>query len=439
MSDFINVAEIFGENVFNDTVMQERLPKKVYKDLKKTIEDGKELDLVTADVIAHEMKEWAIEKGATHYTHWFQPLTGVTAEKHDSFITAPAPSGKVLMSFSGKELIKGEPDASSLPSGGLRATFEARGYTAWDCTSPAFVRQDAGGATLCIPTAFCSYTGEALDQKTPLLRSMEALSKESVRLLRLFGNTTSKRVVPSVGPEQEYFLVDREKYLKRKDLVFTGRTLFGAMPPKGQELDDHYFGSIRERIAAYMKDVNEELWKMGVTAKTQHNETAPAQHELAPIYAQCNVAVDHNQLIMEVLKKVASRHGLHCLLHEKPFAGVNGSGKHNNWSLTTDDGKNLLEPGKTPHDNIQFLFILMCILRAVDTYAELLRESAADPGNDHRLGAAEAPPAIISVFLGEQLEDVLEQLVATGEATRSIKTGKLETGVRTLPDRKSVV
>lgn len=434
MSDFINVAEIFGENVFNDTVMQERLPKKVYKDLKKTIEDGKELDLVTADVIAHEMKEWAIEKGATHYTHWFQPLTGVTAEKHDSFITAPAPSGKVLMSFSGKELIKGEPDASSLPSGGLRATFEARGYTAWDCTSPAFVRQDAGGATLCIPTAFCSYTGEALDQKTPLLRSMEALSKESVRLLRLFGNTTSKRVVPSVGPEQEYFLVDREKYLKRKDLVFTGRTLFGAMPPKGQELDDHYFGSIRERIAAYMKDVNEELWKMGVTAKTQHNETAPAQHELAPIYAQCNVAVDHNQLIMEVLKKVASRHGLHCLLHEKPFAGVNGSGKHNNWSLTTDDGKNLLEPGKTPHDNIQFLFILMCILRAVDTYAELLRESAADPGNDHRLGAAEAPPAIISVFLGEQLEDVLEQLVATGEATHSIKTGKLETGVRTLPE-----
>lgn len=434
MGDFINVAEIFGENVFNDTVMQERLPKKVYKDLKKTIEDGKELDLVTADVIAHEMKEWAIEKGATHYTHWFQPLTGATAEKHDSFISAPMPSGKVLMSFSGKELIKGEPDASSFPSGGLRATFEARGYTAWDCTSPAFVRQDAGGATLCIPTAFCSYKGEALDQKTPLLRSMEAINKETLRLIRLFGNTTAKKVIPSVGAEQEYFLVDREAYLKRKDLVFTGRTLFGAMPPKGQELDDHYFGSIRERIAAYMKDVNEELWKVGVTAKTQHNEAAPAQHELAPIYAQCNVAVDHNQLVMEILKKVASRHGLHCLLHEKPFAGVNGSGKHNNWSLTTDDGKNLLDPGNTPHDNIQFLFILICILKAVDEYAGLLRESAADPGNDHRLGAAEAPPAIISVFLGEQLEDVLEQLVVTGEATRSIETGKLETGVRTLPD-----
>ena len=434
MSDFINVAEIFGENVFNDTVMQERLPKKVYKELKKTIEEGKELDLDTADVIAHEMKEWAIEKGATHYTHWFQPLTGATAEKHDSFISAPMPSGKVLMSFSGKELIKGEPDASSFPSGGLRATFEARGYTAWDCTSPAFVRQDAGGATLCIPTAFCSYKGEALDQKTPLLRSMEALNKETLRLLRLFGNTTTKKVIPSVGAEQEYFLVDREAYLKRKDLVFTGRTLFGAMPPKGQELDDHYFGSIRERIAAYMKDVNEELWKLGVTAKTQHNEAAPAQHELAPIYEKCNVAVDHNQLVMEVLKKVASRHGLHCLLHEKPFAGVNGSGKHNNWSLTTDDGKNLLDPGKTPHDNIQFLFILICILKAVDDYAGLLRESAADPGNDHRLGAAEAPPAIISVFLGEQLEDVLEQLVATGEATRSIKSGVLETGVRTLPD-----
>ena len=434
MSDFINVAEIFGENVFNDTVMQERLPKKVYKELKKTIEEGKELDLDTADVIAHEMKEWAIEKGATHYTHWFQPLTGATAEKHDSFISAPMPSGKVLMSFSGKELIKGEPDASSFPSGGLRATFEARGYTAWDCTSPAFVRQDAGGATLCIPTAFCSYKGEALDQKTPLLRSMEALNKETLRLLRLFGNTTTKKVIPSVGAEQEYFLVDRETYLKRKDLVFTGRTLFGAMPPKGQELDDHYFGSIRERIAAYMKDVNEELWKLGVTAKTQHNEAAPAQHELAPIYEKCNVAVDHNQLVMEVLKKVASRHGLHCLLHEKPFAGVNGSGKHNNWSLTTDDGKNRLDPGKTPHDNIQFLFVLICILKAVDDYAGLLRESAADPGNDHRLGAAEAPPAIISVFLGEQLEDVLEQLVATGEATRSIKSGVLETGVRTLPD-----
>ena len=434
MSESINVAKIFGEDVFNDTVMQERLPKKVYKDLKKTIEEGKELDLATADVIAHEMKEWAIEKGATHYTHWFQPLTGVTAEKHDSFISAPLPSGKVLMSFSGKELIKGEPDASSFPSGGLRATFEARGYTAWDCTSPAFVRHDAAGATLCIPTAFCSYTGEALDQKTPLLRSMQAINEQSLRLLRLFGNTTSKKVTPSVGPEQEYFLVDAEKFLQRKDLIYTGRTLFGAMPPKGQELDDHYFGTIRQRIAGFMKDVNEELWKVGVTSKTQHNEVAPAQHELAPIYAECNVALDHNHIVMQTLKRVACQHGMKCLLHEKPFAGVNGSGKHDNWSLTTDDGKNLLEPGKTPHENIQFLLVLTCILKAVDTHADLLRESAADPGNDHRLGANEAPPAIISVFLGEQLEDVLEQLISTGEATHSLKGGKLQTGVDTLPD-----
>ncbi|SCH57048.1 Glutamine synthetase [uncultured Clostridium sp.] len=434
MSEFTNVAEIFGSNVFNDAVMQERLPKKVYKELKKTIEEGKELDLATADVIAHEMKEWAIEKGATHYTHWFQPLTGVTAEKHDSFISAPDKNGKVLMSFSGKELIKGEPDASSFPSGGLRATFEARGYTAWDCTSPAFVRQDAAGATLCIPTAFCSYTGEALDQKTPLLRSMEAINTEALRLLRLFGNTTSRRVTPSVGPEQEYFLVDKAKYLQRKDLIYTGRTLFGAMPPKGQELDDHYFGNIRQRIAAFMKEVNEELWKLGVTAKTQHNEVAPAQHELAPIYAECNVAVDHNQIVMKTLKMVACRHGLQCLLHEKPFAGVNGSGKHNNWSITTDDGINLLDPGTTPHENIQFLLVLACILKAVDTHADLLRESAADVGNDHRLGANEAPPAIISVFLGEQLEDVVEQLISTGEATHSLKGGKLETGVKTLPD-----
>lgn len=434
MSEPINVAKIFGEDVFNDTVMQERLPKKVYKDLKKTIEEGKELDLATADVIAHEMKEWAIEKGATHYTHWFQPLTGVTAEKHDSFISAPLPNGKVLMSFSGKELIKGEPDASSFPSGGLRATFEARGYTAWDCTSPAFVRHDAAGATLCIPTAFCSYKGEALDQKTPLLRSMQAISEQSLRLLRLFGNTTSKKVTPSVGPEQEYFLVDAEKFLQRKDLIYTGRTLFGAMPPKGQELDDHYFGTIRQRIAGFMKDVNEELWKVGVTSKTQHNEVAPAQHELAPIYAECNVALDHNHIIMQTLKRVACQHGMKCLLHEKPFAGVNGSGKHDNWSLTTDDGKNLLEPGKTPHENIQFLLVLTCILKAVDRHADLLRESAADPGNDHRLGANEAPPAIISVFLGEQLEDVLEQLISTGEATHSLKGGKLQTGVDTLPD-----
>lgn len=434
MSEAFNVADIFGEDVFNDTVMQERLPKKVYKDLKKTIEEGKELDLATADVIAHEMKEWAIEKGATHYTHWFQPLTGVTAEKHDSFISAPLESGKVLMSFSGKELIKGEPDASSFPSGGLRATFEARGYTAWDCTSPAFVRHDAAGATLCIPTAFCSYTGEALDQKTPLLRSMEAINEQSIRLLRLFGNTTSKKVTPSVGPEQEYFLVDAEKFLQRKDLIYTGRTLFGAMPPKGQELDDHYFGTIRQRIAGFMKDVNIELWKVGVSAKTQHNEVAPAQHELAPIYAEANVAVDHNHLVMQTLKRVACQHGMKCLLHEKPFAGVNGSGKHNNWSITTDDGKNLLDPGKTPHENIQFLLVLTCILKAVDEHADLLRESAADPGNDHRLGANEAPPAIISVFLGEQLEDVLEQLISTGSATHSLKGGKLETGVRTLPD-----
>ena len=434
MSEAINVAKIFGEDVFNDTVMQERHPKKVYKDLKKTIEEGKELDLATADVIAHEMKEWAIEKGATHYSHWFQPLTGVTAEKHDSFISAPLPNGKVLMSFSGKELIKGEPDASSFPSGGLRATFEARGYTAWDCTSPAFVRHDAAGATLCIPTAFCSYKGEALDQKTPLLRSMQAISEQSLRLLRLFGNTTSKKVTPSVGPEQEYFLVDAEKFLQRKDLIYTGRTLFGAMPPKGQELDDHYFGTIRQRIAGFMKDVNEELWKVGVTSKTQHNEVAPAQHELAPIYAECNVALDHNHIIMQTLKRVACQHGMKCLLHEKPFAGVNGSGKHDNWSLTTDDGKNLLEPGKTPHENIQFLLVLTCILKAVDRHADLLRESAADPGNDHRLGANEAPPAIISVFLGEQLEDVLEQLISTGEATHSLKGGKLQTGVDTLPD-----
>ena len=429
-----DVKKIFGSNVFNDAVMKERLPKAAYKKMKATIEAGAELDPEVADIVAHEMKEWALEKGATHFTHWFQPLTGVTAEKHDSFISAPLPSGKVLMSFSGKELIKGEPDASSFPSGGLRATFEARGYTAWDCTSPAFVRKDAAGAILCIPTAFCSYTGEALDEKTPLLRSMEAINKESIRLLRLFGNTTSKKVTPSVGPEQEYFLVDAKKFLQRKDLIYTGRTLFGAMPPKGQELDDHYFGTIRQRVASYMKDVNEELWKLGVAAKTQHNEVAPAQHELAPIYAEANIAVDHNQIIMKTLKKVACEHGLKCLLHEKPFAGVNGSGKHNNWSITTDDGINMLDPGKTPHENVQFLLVLACILKAVDVHADLLRESAADPGNDHRLGANEAPPAIISIFLGEQLQDVVEQLLSTGEATHSLNGGKLQTGVTTLPD-----
>ena len=434
MSEIVNVAEIFGKNVFNETVMKERLPKSVFKKMKKTIEDGAELDPSIADVVAHAMKDWAIERGATHYTHWFQPLTGVTAEKHDSFISAPDAEGKVIMEFSGKELIKGEPDASSFPSGGLRATFEARGYTAWDCTSPAFLREDACGVTLCIPTAFCSYTGEALDQKTPLLRSMQAIDEQSLRILRLFGNTTAKRVSPSVGPEQEYFIVDRQKYLQRKDLIYTGRTLFGAMPPKGQELDDHYFGAIRERIGAYMKAVNEELWKLGVTSKTQHNEVAPAQHELAPIYDQANLAVDHNQMVMETLKKVAGRQGLTCLLHEKPFAGVNGSGKHNNWSLTSDDGVNLLNPGDTPHENIQFLLVLACILKAVDTHADLLRESAADIGNDHRLGANEAPPAIISVFLGEQLEDVIDQLCSTGEATHSKSGGTLKTGVATLPD-----
>ena len=434
MGELFNVADIFGENVFNDTVMKERLPKNVYKNLKAVMAGEKELELADADVIANAMKDWAIEKGATHYTHWFQPLTGTTAEKHDSFISAPKENGKVLMEFSGKELIKGEPDASSFPSGGLRATFEARGYTAWDCTSPAFVREDAAGATLCIPTAFCSYTGEALDQKTPLLRSMDAINIQALRILKLFGNTTSKKVTPSVGAEQEYFIVDREKYLQRKDLIFTGRTLFGAMPPKGQEMDDHYFGAIRERIAAYMRDVNKELWKLGVSAKTQHNEVAPAQHELAPIYAECNVAVDHNQLIMETLKKVAGRHGLQCLLHEKPFAGVNGSGKHDNWSITTDDGINLLEPGKTPHENVQFLLVLTCILKAVDNHAALLRAAAADVGNDHRLGANEAPPAILSVYLGDQLGDVLNQLISTGTATHSLKGGKLETGVKTIPD-----
>ena len=434
MGELFNVADIFGENVFNDTVMKERLPKNVYKNLKAVMSGEKELELADADVIANAMKDWAIEKGATHYTHWFQPLTGTTAEKHDSFISAPKENGKVLMEFSGKELIKGEPDASSFPSGGLRATFEARGYTAWDCTSPAFVREDAAGATLCIPTAFCSYTGEALDQKTPLLRSMDAINIQALRILKLFGNTTSKKVTPSVGAEQEYFIVDREKYLQRKDLIFTGRTLFGAMPPKGQELDDHYFGAIPERISAFMKDVNEELWKMGVSAKTQHNEVAPAQHELAPIYAQCNTATDNNQLMMEVLKKTAYRHGLVCLLHEKPFAGVNGSGKHNNWSITTDDGINLLDPGKTPHENIQFLLVLGAIMKAVDKHADLLRESASNVGNDHRLGANEAPPAIVSMFVGEQLDDVIEQLIDKGDATSSIQKGKLKTGASTLPD-----
>ena len=434
MSEAIHVAEIFGENVFDDAVMRERLPKSVYKKLKQTIEDGSELDPSIADVVAHAMKDWAVDNGATHYTHWFQPLTGVTAEKHDSFITSPDAAGRVLMDLSGKELIKGEADGSSFPSGGLRATFEARGYTTWDCTSPAFLKKDALGVTLCIPTAFCSYGGEALDKKTPLLRSMEAIDKQAVRIFHLFGNTAVKRVIPSVGPEQEYFLVDREKYLQRKDLIYTGRTLFGAMPPKGQEMDDHYYGVIRERVGAFMKELNEELWKLGVAAKTQHNEVAPAQHELAAIYTKANLAVDHNQIVMETMKKVASRRGLACLLHEKPFQGVNGSGKHNNWSLTSDTGINMLEPGVTPHENIQFLLVLACIMKAVDVHADLLRQSAAVPGNDYRLGAQEAPPAIISISVGEQIEDVIDQLCSTGSATHSKMGGTLRTGVTTLPD-----
>ena len=432
MSEKINVPELFGANVFHDAVMKERLPKKVYEEVRKTIETGAEMTIDTADVVAAAMRDWAVEHGATHYTHWFQPLTGVTAEKHDAFIGTPK-NGRVLLELSGKELIKGEADASSFPSGGMRSTFEARGYTAWDCTSPAFLKEDATGVILCIPTAFCSYTGEALDGKTPLLRSMELIDREALRIVRLFGNTAAKKVTVSVGAEQEYFLVDRAKYMQRKDLIYAGRTLFGAPAPKGQELEDHYFGAIRERVGAYMKDLNKELWKLGVCAKTQHNEAAPAQHELAPVYEECNIAVDHNQLVMETMKKVAERHKLHCLLHEKPFAGVNGSGKHNNWSLSTDDGMNLLAPGKTPNENIQFLLILACILRAVDRHSDLLRQSASDVGNDCRLGANEAPPAIISVFLGEQLTDVVRQLVSTGEATHLIKGGKLHTGVHSLP------
>ena len=434
MVELINVEEIFASKVFTRTTMRERLPKDVYKEVVNVMDNGGELSPAAADVVAKAMKDWAVENGATHYTHWFQPLTGITAEKHDSFVSHPDESGRMLMDFSGKELIKGEPDASSFPSGGLRATFEARGYTAWDITSPAFLKEDATGVILCIPTAFCSYKGEALDKKTPLLRSMEAISEQALRIVRLFGNTAATKVVASVGPEQEYFLVDREKYLKRADLIFAGRTLFGAPAPKGQEMEDHYFGTIRERIGAYMKDLNIELWKLGVTAKTQHNEVAPAQHELAPIYETANIAVDHNQLVMETMKKVAGRHGLTCLLHEKPFAGVNGSGKHNNWSLTTDNGVNLLDPGDTPNENIQFLLVLACMIKAVDIHADLLRQSASDVGNDHRLGANEAPPAIISVFLGEQLEDVVRQLVETGEAAHVLQGGKLATGVSTLPD-----
>lgn len=434
MESNINVEELFAKNVFTVAKMKEYLPQNIFDEVMEVRANGGELPLKTADVVAQAMKDWAVKNGATHYTHWFQPLTGITAEKHDAFIKHPDETGKCLLEFSGKELIKGESDASSFPSGGLRATFEARGYTAWDMTSPAFLKEDAIGTILCIPTAFCSYKGEALDMKTPVLRSMEAISEQALRILRLFGNTTATKVTPSVGPEQEYFIVDREKYLQREDLVFAGRTLFGAPAPKGQELDDHYYGTIEERIGAFMNDLNVELWKLGVTAKTQHNEVAPAQHELAPIYETANIAMDHNQLTMEIMKKVATRHGLACLLHEKPFAGVNGSGKHDNWSLSTDDGMNLLDPGDTPNENIQFLLVLACILKAVDTHADLIRQSASCPGNDLRLGASEAPPAIISVFLGEQLDDVVTQLVETGSAN-SLKSGRvLRTGVSTIPD-----
>ncbi|MCC8129317.1 MAG: glutamine synthetase III, partial [Clostridiales bacterium] len=427
----MNISEIFGVNVFSVSVMKERLPKKVFAEVTDVMENGGQISMATADVVANAMKDWAVEKGATHYTHWFQPLTGSTAEKHDSFITYPK-DGKTLLQLSGKQLIMGEPDASSFPSGGLRATSYARGYTAWDITSPAFVKESGCGVILCIPTVFISYTGEALDKKTPLLRSMEALSTQAIRIVRLFGNTTAKKVTAFVGPEQEYFLVDREKYLKRKDLVYAGRTLFGAPAPKGQELDDHYFGQIRERIGAYMKDLDVELWKLGITATTQHNEVAPAQHELAPIYSTANVAVDQNQLTMETMKRVATRHGLVCLLNEKPYAGINGSGKHNNWSIGTDEGENLFEPGDDPIHNLQFLLVLSCVLAAVDDHADLLRESAADVGNDHRLGAQEAPPAIISIFLGDQLDEVVNQILKGSEDAAAAESD-LDTGVSTVP------
>jgi glutamine synthetase len=425
------LTEIYGEYVFNDSLMRERLPKAVYKEIKKVQAGEITLTLAAAEVVANAMKDWAIEKGATHYTHWFQPLTGLTAEKHDSFIS-PTADGKVILEFSGKELIQGEPDASSFPSGGIRATFEARGYTAWDTTSPAFLRTDNTGVTLYIPTAFVSYTGEALDKKAPLLRSMEAISSSAVKVLKLIGNTTSKRVIASVGPEQEYFLVDKEFHNERFDLQMTGRTLFGAKPPKGQEMEDHYFGTIKERVADYMRELNFELWKLGISAKTQHNEVAPNQFELAPIFHTTNVATDHNQLIMDTMKKVADRHDMVCLLHEKPFAGVNGSGKHNNWSIGTDDGINLMEPGANPQDNAQFLLFLAATLKAVDVYAPILRASAANSGNDHRLGANEAPPAIISIFLGDQLSDILDKLAA-GEKVPTQDGGFLEIGVSSLP------
>ncbi len=422
-----NVPALFGSMVFNDQVMQERLPKETYRALKRTMENGRRLDPAVAAVVANAMKDWAIEKGATHYTHWFQPMTGITAEKHDSFLT-PVGEGKVIMDFSGKELIKGEPDASSFPSGGLRATFEARGYTVWDPTSYAFIKDD----TLCIPTAFCSYGGEALDKKTPLLRSMEAISKQALRVVRLFGNEDVTMVRTTVGPEQEYFLIDKAVYDRRKDLINTGRTLFGARPSKGQELDDHYFGAIKPRVADFMRELDEELWKLGVLSKTEHNEVAPAQHEMAPLFTTTNIAADHNQLTMELMKKVAARHGMVCLLHEKPFEGVNGSGKHNNWSLATDTGVNLLEPGETPHENAQFLLFLCAVIKAVDEYQDMLRVCVAGAGNDHRLGASEAPPAVVSIFLGDELTAILES-IEQGSAYDAKEKVQMKIGVHALP------
>ncbi len=427
-----NISEIFGSNVFSMSVMRERLPKKIYAEVVDVMEHGGNISMATADIVATAMKDWSVEKGATHYTHWFQPLTGITAEKHDSFLTTPKDS-QTLLQLTGKQLIMGEPDASSFPSGGLRATHYARGYTAWDMTSPAFVKEMSCGTILCIPTIFVSYNGEALDKKTPLLRSMEAVSTQAIRILRLFGNTEASKVLPFVGPEQEYFLVDREKYLKRRDLIYTGRTLFGAPAPKGQELEDQYFGVIRYRVGKFMADLNQELWKLAIPATTQHNEVAPAQHEMAPIYTMCNLAVDQNQLAMETMKRVATRHGLVCLLHEKPFAGVNGSGKHNNWSLGTNTGENLLDPGDTPNENLQFLLVLACIMKAVDKHADLLRCSTSNPGNEHRLGAQEAPPAIISIFLGDQLDDVVNQIVSNAESVKLLASGNLDSGVSTIP------
>jgi len=422
-----DIPKLFGSMVFNDTVMQSKLPKETYKALKKTIAQGRHLELDIANVVASAMKDWAIEKGATHFTHWFQPMTGITAEKHDSFIS-PAGDGKIIMEFSGKELVRGEPDASSFPSGGLRATFEARGYTAWDPTSYAFIKD----GSLCIPTAFCSYSGQALDKKTPLLRSMEAIDKQAMRILKLFGNTTAKRVITTVGPEQEYFLIDKDMYLKRPDLIYCGRTLFGAKPPKGQELEDHYFGAIKPKVSEFMKDLEEELWKLGVYAKTKHNEVSPAQHELAPVFGTTNIATDHNQLTMELMKIIANKHGLACLLHEKPFAGVNGSGKHNNWSISTDSGINLLEPGDTPYENAQFLLFLVAVIKAVDEYQDLLRVSVASAGNDHRLGANEAPPAIVSMFLGDELTDILSA-IENDEVYHGKEKIQMEIGATVLP------